>query len=819
MVSLVAALHSVRVQADVLEITLADLDNALQSADAETDLLQRQILRTLQSALDARSIGFSDGQLLYTDSEQNIEVDGGCNTTVINSISTEIAVQGDSAVRLTLDSLYEPVELSIDLDGRLISSGRARQTVAIDIGGCQPIGRDTLSFNAEGPVALQMTLRFSLNPVWVEPTVLRLLPELELDGVALTTDIRVDVNDSLLAGIVERILLARIDDELGPSAVERRFEELESGLQQKITEAWPDGYVDVQLPEPGDAQINALYQLLSSQARFPLLLGYIEDNRAELMAALLLGDNDRISLMLENAALCQATDVLTVNNNAHPLYKIENGMCRATLQHLPSVEGSIIPDDQLYSDAACIDPIAFVPESQEQWCANVLSEERFGNGELLGETRDAWSLSPATRFDIGALTLEGKHQPYVNRTVYKTVTTAGGQCSLEMRVYAAQPVTSSTSLLPAGKPMLALHGGSWQYRGTGMLGLEATVTHFTEAGFVVFAPFYRLIGDNDGNAACRNADFDAVIEDSVDAFDWVRDNAVRYGASGKPVVFGQSAGGHLAARLAVTRPADVDRAVLFYAPVDFEDFLSQLRLDPTANRQGVRILEAIAGMPISELDPMSRLVQENTFPSTVLSDPQRYPGFYMMHGERDTLLPYRQSSRLCNALSGDVDGGPAPLASLDDPLMPGEIATGMVRSFQCGDPVNELHLFAEADHTLDLCVAEGVCPAGSAASAEQVALKVQRAVQWASGPLPDNTATGTPNDESDGAGNTDPDNQLLLSDVDAESGSGSDAHADAGVASSGGSGSAGLRILLLLVLFNLFGAAGVPGNPGRWGRR
>jgi len=66
-----------------------------------------------------------------------------------------------------------------------------------------------------------------------------------------------------------------------------------------------------------------------------------------------------------------------------------------------------------------------------------------------------------------------------------------------------------------------------------------------------FAPFYRLIGTEEGNAACNEATLSDVLGDAYDALDWVQANGVRNGIEGKPALFGQSAGGHTLAVLAV----------------------------------------------------------------------------------------------------------------------------------------------------------------------------------------------------------------------------------------------------------------------------
>lgn len=96
---------------------------------------------------------------------------------------------------------------------------------------------------------------------------------------------------------------------------------------------------------------------------------------------------------------------------------------------------------------------------------------------------------------------------------------------------------------------------------------------------------------------------------------------------------------------------------------------------------------------------------------------------YMLHGESDSLLPSRQSVRLCNGLSGDVDNGPVP----------NDINTvSVARSFDCDGRGSQLHLVAEGEHTLDLCISDELCAAGSPVSAAATAEAIENMLVWAS---------------------------------------------------------------------------------------
>jgi len=181
---------------------------------------------------------------------------------------------------------------------------------------------------------------------------------------------------------------------------------------------------------------------------------------------------------------------------------------------------------------------------------------------------------------------------------------------------------------------------------------------------VVFAPFYRLVHDSDGSAECHNASFGELLTDVTDAFNWVQQNSESYGATGKPVVFGQSAGGHLAAYLAVQYPAEVERAALFYAPTDFSDFGGQIQRGEYTNNTGISIMRRVTGK-----------------------------------------------------------GGPVPY----------DFNTASVsRSFACDDRGSQLYLIAEGEHTLDLCLSDELCFAGSPASAAATGNVIQQMLNWAS---------------------------------------------------------------------------------------
>jgi acetyl esterase/lipase len=398
-------------------------------------------------------------------------------------------------------------------------------------------------------------------------------------------------------------------------------------------------------------------------------------------------------------------------------------------------------------------PGSFRATSLTEFCATIDNKNWLGNAEtsVSGYTnQDVWTLMPATAFDLSSVApILGNNQPYTQRVQYRAISgisngtrtvidqagynaamsacfNAGhgtctnppninnyttttsiprgtGTCKLEMRVYKKD--VNQTGL----KPLLAIHGGSWSYRGLAFYGMESQISRFTEQGFVVFAPFYRLAGDVDGNIECNNATGEQIVSDVDAAMTWVQSNRASYGVSGSEKVrlFGQSAGAHLAGYLLTHRAPEVQKALLMYPPTDARDYIVNYQLYTSGQAysseyayafggQGEkaveRYLSTVGGQVVSlrDVDPNSTLVQNNSFPTIVASSPAYYPPVYMVHGKADELVPAIHSVRMCNAYTGNPSSGPANTAG-----------TGTRQSFNCGP--SRVDLLLEATHALELC--------------------------------------------------------------------------------------------------------------------
>lgn len=736
-VLILALFHGTFVQAAPLEVTLAELSTSIDALESEPDALKRLVLQKIQAELSAANLTFRSGELLLSDTASNLTSDTGCNRTEVNEVTTSVTLNADTGIVLSLQSINEPILLAVRLDARLDAAGRARQVFGFRLNGCRTVGSDSFRFSASSDVQLSLQLQLSLNPDLDTATrQLTIQPDISLTGSLTRQGIRADVDDSLLQSVLERMLEDEIEEVLDQHHVISALARLERELEQRLDQELDNGALRVDLPEPSDEQVSKLYQLLSPQGGFRLSMGYLRGQRLELLAALILGDDRKLGALFSEAAQCEAAGLLQVPLQHQPLYTIGDAGCTAmqvapaTLPDVSEGEHQLSGSRTWFVDSACQSVVDFRTTSTLEFCASVLDRERLGNAASDVDQLGQWTLSPGTGFDIGAVSLQGQMQPFSQRVEYKSEMTDMGECALEMRIHSPLPSDESELDGASGatfRPLIAFHGGSWQERFSGALGVEAFATSLTNQDFVVFEPFYRLIGNREGNMECNNATLDEILTDASDAMSWVLQNARRYGAIGKPVLLGQSAGGHLAGLLAVERAAEVAAAVLFYAPVDFTHFAQQLINGEIETLAGQEILEAVVDQTLETVDPQApeqaSLFQRNSLPARIAIDIVRkpIPPFFLLHGQNDSVLPFQQSVRLCNALAGRALDSAWPLP--DD--------TSELRSItDCGHADSQLHLIKEGEHALDLCIADELCLAGSPASAALTRNSVEQMLDW-----------------------------------------------------------------------------------------
>ena len=698
------------VGAETLRIDVAELAEALNASesvggDLNTEPLEALTLALLQRQLEQAELRFDQGELIFQRAYQNRLVEGGCNNTTVRDMLAEIRLLETSALAIEISSLSQPLSVRLRIQAELTANGRARQEFGIRLGDCQPLASDSFDFRASGVIDGELEIQLSLNPQTPALDVVRFAPTLAVSGQLSGRDIRVQIEDSVLRNLLEDFIEDEIRDALAPGVVEQQLEALQQSLQDRLAAA-DAATIDLQLPDPDDEQIASLYRLLAGQSRLPLTVDYLRDNRVVLLVALLTGDQQAVGDLLTDAAGCGIAQTLQVELARQPLYTLDAGRCLAVD---PAGQSA-----QFFADALCQQPIDFQTSDFGDYCEIVLDRNALGNAAARPGQLGQWMLSAGNTLDVSALSIAGLQQPYVQRLRYKTTATDRGVCELEMRIYSPHPAVRDR------RAVLALHGGSWQYRPTGFVGLEVMATHLTNAGYVVFAPFYRLLGERDGPMACNSVQLRDVVDDGEDALDWVLANGDQFGASGAPVLFGQSAGAHLAARLAVSRASDIARAALLYGPVDFADFIDNLQSGQVESDEALGIIETVANAPLAALSRDTPVVAANSLPQMVAAGQVSAP-LFLLHGEMDDIVPFSQSVRLCNALSGDAVAGPAPFSAN---------LISQRRVIACDASGSTLHLHAQGEHAMDICIAQGICASGDPAGAQAAADSISDMLVW-----------------------------------------------------------------------------------------
>jgi acetyl esterase/lipase len=190
----------------------------------------------------------------------------------------------------------------------------------------------------------------------------------------------------------------------------------------------------------------------------------------------------------------------------------------------------------------------------------------------------------------------------------------------------------------AARPLLVnVHGGGWRVSNRQRPPRETRGwdrsfhERMVDDGFVVACPSYRLSAE---------AQYPAAIHDVVDAVTYLRGHADDHGIDADRIVlFGQSAGGYLAAAAGLrAAPATIRGVVCWYPLTDFSAFGDD---DPASVFPSYWL-----GGPLSV---MATLVEDSRLPRLVHG---AAPPFLLQHGTADMMAPYDQSVRLHEALAG-----------------------------------------------------------------------------------------------------------------------------------------------------------------------
>ena len=596
--------------ADTYVVSFADIRDAIDNSDVPPDqAISAYLARTLRDELDALGFDFEQGGLLgeFPVDEVTEIIDTNCPIPSPYEVHTDattaaVTIDEGSSFTIGLDSL-QSITLNANLTGVVTSTATAWVRWGQNI----PFGSDCAKYDTDHGW-ISVTVPFSLDLT----VNLQLTPTYEAQQVAIVVDKSATVNgDFAING-------ASIDYDFGPVSLTEvilRFaedslvDEIELKGQQAVADLLTelsyrlDGLDENGNPDPTIEPFNGptTFALDMSEEDKAFVRGVLDTLGLPDIVIAMLGtrgidilldlvvlppdERDRYLAALGAEVGCEAlfTTYRTVLER-NPVYHMDNGSCVAA-----PVTGP--PSGPYYTDASCVDEVAFSPSDETMFCQALFgdaAETLLGNPaawQAVGNQPNdvlpsfeslPWSTVPSTELDLGTVTLADNKLPYMKQLRYKVVdgvSRGTGVCELEMRVYKND--ITATGL----KPLIALHGGTWKHRGSSFLGLEAGVSQFTERGFIVFAPFYRLVTTGDGNDECNGASWREITADVESALDWVRANGAAFGATTDKVnVFGQSAGGHLAAWLAAHRPDDVRKALVFYAPLDILDFLSDAQL-------------------------------------------------------------------------------------------------------------------------------------------------------------------------------------------------------------------------------------------------
>ena len=206
--------------------------------------------------------------------------------------------------------------------------------------------------------------------------------------------------------------------------------------------------------------------------------------------------------------------------------------------------------------------------------------------------------------------------------------------------------TPSTKSTEPFRLIIYIHGGAWKSGDK----RSAPVDEFLQAGFAVASVNYRL---------SQHATFPAQLEDCRNAVKWLRDHASRYHIDPNQFgAFGSSAGGHLVCLLGThleiktessrQKPGDnsrVQAVCSWFGPTDLITMNQQSQDDSVIDHDQPNSPESLLiGGPLQENKDLAKVASPLNYVSP--DDPP----FLLMHGDRDRLVPVKQSQQLHSQL-------------------------------------------------------------------------------------------------------------------------------------------------------------------------
>ncbi len=693
-------------------ISLEEFDQALDEAASDGNTLQQFMRDRLQTEFDRLQLQWSDGQIIKQFSEPDQQLDGGCGySAYLEGFQGRATVKKDSTLGLTIDTLNQPILLDVSINAVLESSAHIEQIYGIRLfGGCRRYARDGFELDIAG--TLGFALQVKVDPDFsVQDTSLVYKPQLSVTTRLDHFNYKLDVSDTLLEKPLEKKIRRAIDKSFSEENLQQYGQDLETLLRDNLIESWGGDSITLELPELGREQQQKLLGLLELPLFSESGEALVRDHLPELLYAVVTGDQDIAKAIFGRIAICELLDDQMPDLPVDPVYAVEAGVCKA----VDSAQSGL----SYFADAACSSEVGYYRATQKEFCEVLLDFTKLGNAAALSPQQvNAWGPSLGATLDVGVIPLKKQKQPYVTQLSYRNLDTSVGQCNLEMRIFKSN--VSDKNL----KPLIAFHGGSWTYRRDGVMGLEAQVSNYTDRGFIVFEPFYRVTGSGEANRECSEANGRQVNSDASAALDWVLKNGFKYGAVNGPVAAtGQSAGAHLAMWLAVQHPQNVSKALLLYPPTDMAHFIGQWQAGLISeDNQGISAIQRFIGKAVADIQIDDPQILENSFPTIVAEKPAFYPPLFIIHGTGDSLVPVDQSTRLCGAYSADPS-----LITLDYE----ELEKNHRQIENCGEQ-GQLHLIEGAEHALDVCLFDIWCPAGDEAAQNAVKQALYSAWEWLS---------------------------------------------------------------------------------------
>ncbi len=676
-----------------ININISDINTLIEGGTLNGHSLSSELVKEMEEKLDGENIRVDDGvltaNLTQPDTKKLGKQNGGCTWFKLYNIIGNARVNNNSNINFDINGIEDTTRANVVVKADLKVTARLYARYGWHIfGRCRVIADLRADVLAKTDITARIDAALNLNQfeqngkLMIDPTV-----KINAQVSNSTPRVGVDSNAKILKYWTDGYIYLQARKEVIDIIAEfkkdlpTKVEKYEKELNQDLK---PEAVVIKGLP----ATINndALKALLFGAFSTEIPDEYIAAHYEELLVLLLSNDDKRITEHLKNGILCEI------------MYKDLS-----------------IP---LQSNSSAKNNGSFYPTSFAQFC-RAFDKEQYGK-----DSNKRWTLAPEQTLDLGVVSLSGNTQPYRQQSIYKTINTNQGQCKLEMRIYKKD--VNETSL----KPLMAFHGGGWRNRHLAFTGTESQFSHYTDAGFVVFAPFYRLVGNIDPYAECNNSNYYEITEDVADAFKWVQQNAANYGAGSQNIsLLGQSAGAHLVTWLATQNEfaPSIEKVVTYYPPADMAHFAKAVKdndsdyLHTTDFGLAQKIISEFIGMTPAEINqnPRAPVILENTFTETIASNPWAYPPFFIMHGTDDQLVPAVQGMRLCNSLNGDPNDN-----------IPANETTPTYSQYNCDTKGSQLYLVSDVGHTFDYCAVGLMCDAATLGERTAVSKAVQRSLQW-----------------------------------------------------------------------------------------